>query len=82
MQVSITKLRQDLFRLVERTLEGEPVTFTYKDVLFRILPDAKGSKLAKLTPQTVLAPKSEIDHASADLLAEMQKEWEQDWAEL
>ena len=44
--------------------EWEPVKFTYKDVVFRILPDAKASKLAKLTPQTVLAPKSEIDHGA------------------
>jgi antitoxin (DNA-binding transcriptional repressor) of toxin-antitoxin stability system len=82
MQVGITKLRQDLFRLADQALAGEPISFTYKNVVFRLLPDGKPSKLSKLTPQTVLAPKTELDEASRQMLQEMQKEWEQDWADL
>jgi hypothetical protein len=75
------KLRQDLFRLADRALEGEPLSFVHKGVVFRLVPDAKPSKLAKLTRQTV-AVTDNGETAADTLLPEMQHEWEQDWAEL
>jgi prevent-host-death family protein len=85
MQVTITKLRQDLFRLIDRALEGEPVEFTHKGVVFQILPESSPDKLARLTRQTVVAapgvtPTGEA--AETDLLKEMEAEWQKDWAEL
>ncbi len=77
MELGITKLRQDLFRLADRALEGEPLSFVHKGVVFRLVPDSKPSKLARLTRQTLVATE-----ADGDLLPEMQHEWEQDWAEL
>jgi antitoxin (DNA-binding transcriptional repressor) of toxin-antitoxin stability system len=82
MQVGITKLRQDLFRLADKAIAGEPVTFLYKGVTFRLVPESKMPKLAKLSPQTVVAPKGEMEEAGQQILREMEKEWEQDWAEL
>jgi antitoxin (DNA-binding transcriptional repressor) of toxin-antitoxin stability system len=77
MQVTITKLRQELFRLVDRALEGEPVQFSHKGVIFRIVPETAPDKLSRLTRQTVLAPivpEREPEHVEA--------EWQRDWAEL
>ncbi len=82
MHVTISKLRQDLFRLVDRALEGEPVQFTHKGVVFQIVPEAVPDKLARLTRQTVMAPAGEVSQAGKDLLAEMEAEWQEDWAEL
>lgn len=79
MRVTITKLRQDLFRLIDRALNGEPVEFTHKGVVFQILPESSIDKLARLTKQTIVAPGA----GKGDLLKEMEEEeWQKDWAEL
>jgi len=85
MQITITKLRQDLFRLIDRALEGEPVEFTHKGVVFQILPESAPDKLAQLTRQTVVGPPGFTptgEAAEAELLKEMEAEWQKDWAEL
>jgi antitoxin (DNA-binding transcriptional repressor) of toxin-antitoxin stability system len=82
MRVTITKLRQDLFRLVERALAGEPLEFVHKGVRFRVVPDSKPAKLASLTRQTVVAPQSELEKAARELFWEMEAEWDKDWSEL
>jgi antitoxin (DNA-binding transcriptional repressor) of toxin-antitoxin stability system len=82
MHVTISKLRQDLFRLVDRAWEGEPVQFTHKGIVFQIVPETTPDKLARLTRQTVVAPGGQLGQAGKDLLAEMEAEWQEDWAEL
>ncbi len=79
VRVTITKLRQDLFNLVDRTLEGEPLEFTHKGAVFKIMPETKHSKLWKLSAQSVVAPDVDLQ---TSLLKEMESEWEKDWAEL
>jgi hypothetical protein len=49
------------------------------------VPEAQGSKLDRLTPIHIFNPAfSEEDHqrAGRELLAEMQREWENDWSGL
>ncbi|MBI1789429.1 MAG: hypothetical protein HYR60_17985 [Acidobacteria bacterium] len=82
MRVTIAKFRQDLFKLVERALDGEPVEFAYRGVLFKVEPKTKPSRLAKLTAQALLAPNADLNRARRDLIPEMQSEWEKDWSEL
>ena len=77
MQVTITKLRQNLFRLMDKVLSGETVEFTYKGATLQVVPENQPSKLSRLTRQTVTAP-----GGGAHLLKEMEGEWEKDWAEL
>jgi antitoxin (DNA-binding transcriptional repressor) of toxin-antitoxin stability system len=81
MVVTITKLRQNLFQLVDRALEGETVEFTYKGHRIRVVPEEQPSKLHKLVGQPVVAPGG-LARASKDLLREMESEWKKDWAEL
>jgi prevent-host-death family protein len=82
MELSITKLRQDLFRVVERAALGEPVEFTHKGTRFRIVPETAPRKLDRLVRQNVVAPESAVEQTSNDLLKEMEAEWQKDWAEL
>jgi len=74
MQVTITQLRRELFRLVDRVLAGEAVQFTHKGAVFQIVPETAPDKLAKLTRQAVVAAGGELSQAGA--------EWQEDWAEL
>ena len=51
----------------------------------RLVAEAQGSKLDRLTPKQIANPEfSEADQeeASRKLFAEMRQEWEKDWAEL
>lgn len=82
MEVTITKLRQDLFRLVDRALDGEPVQFTHKGVVFRIAPEKPADKLSRLSRQQIVAKAGEAGEGGDELLKEMETEWQKDWAEL
>jgi prevent-host-death family protein len=82
MRVAITKFRQDLFQFVERALKGEPLEFTHRGVVFKVVPEIKPSRLARLTGQTVVAQGTDLEQASRELLREMESEWEKDWSEL
>jgi antitoxin (DNA-binding transcriptional repressor) of toxin-antitoxin stability system len=80
MPVNITKFRRDLFRLADRALQGEPVEFIHKGVVFRVIPATATPKLSRLTRETVVAPGAKLD--TADLLKEMEAEWQKDWSEI
>ncbi len=82
MEVTITKLRQDLFNLADRALSGELVKFTHRGVVFTLVPETKPSKLARLVKQDVVAAKPDIDSAAPALFKEMEAEWERDWSDL
>lgn len=77
MQVTITKLRQDLFRLMDKVLSGETVEFTYKGATLQVVPENQPSKLSRLTRQKVTDPGGDVR-----MLDEMEGEWQKDWAEL
>lgn len=82
MRVSITKLRQELFRLADEALEGKNVEFVHKGTVLQIKPEVRRSKLAGLTAQRVVAPKTDLKRAGRKLLKQMQADWEKDWSEL
>lgn len=80
MPPNITKFRLNLFQLADQALQGQPVEFIHKGVVFRVVPDVKTSKLARLTKESVVA--QDVPADSAALLKEMEAEWERDWSEL
>lgn len=79
---AITQFRKELFQLADQALNGEPVQFVYRGVVFSVTPESRKSKLDKLVGQPVLAPGVDLEQASRELLAEMEAEWKQDWSEL
>ena len=83
MQVTITKFRQDLFRLADAAIGGEQVQFVYKGVVFQVAPEARQSKkLDRLIGQPTLAPDVDLEQAGRELAAEMEAEWVKDWSEI
>ncbi len=82
MKLTITSLRRDLFKLADKALEGETVAFTYKGVVFKLLPETRTSKLSNLIGEPVVREDTNLENASRELLKEMEAEWESDWAEL
>ncbi|MGO4884746.1 MAG: hypothetical protein ACLP59_28580 [Bryobacteraceae bacterium] len=85
MKVPISDFRKNLFKLADQALEGEDVEVIHKGVTLRFTLKSRGSKLDRLTPAQIFNPDlSDEQHAQAtrELSAEMQREWEKDWAEL
>jgi hypothetical protein len=80
LRVTITEPRKALFRIADQALAGEPVEFTYKGVVFKMAPDTRSSKLARLTGQKVVAPGAGLEKASRSLLKELEAKWEKDWS--
>jgi antitoxin (DNA-binding transcriptional repressor) of toxin-antitoxin stability system len=80
MRVTITNFRLNLFHFADQALQGEPVEFIHKGVVFKVIPATRPSKLARLTHETVVAPGTAFD--STALLKEMEADWEKDWSEL
>ena len=81
MEVTISRFRRDLFALVEAALNGDEITFTHKGIHFKVTPEIKASRLGKLTPMQVVNPKKpNLD--GKELIREMEKAWEKDWANL
>ena len=78
--MNITNFRLNLFQLADRALQGEPIEFIHKGVVFKVTPATQSSKLSRLTPEAVVTPGANLD--TTDLLKEMEAEWEKDWSEL
>jgi len=78
MSVNITEFRRNLFQFADQALNGKPVEFIHKGVLFRVVPETPASKLSRLTHETIAAPGASLD----TLLKEMEAEWEKDWSEI
>ncbi len=78
----VTQFRKELFQLADQALNGEPVQFLYRGVVFTVTPEKKKSKLEKLVGQPVLAAGVDLEQASKDLLSEMEQSWKEDWSAL
>jgi hypothetical protein len=78
--VNITKFRLNLFQFADRALQGEPIEFIHKGVVFKVIPATQASKLSKLIPETVVAPGANLDTTA--LMREMEAEWQKDWSQI
>ncbi|MDZ4798099.1 MAG: hypothetical protein SGI92_08050 [Bryobacteraceae bacterium] len=86
MEVTISQFRKELFTLAEAALRGEAVTITYKGQKLRLKAEREGSIFDRVTPMKMTADPEPGDEdlslTSARLLAEMEKEWEEDWKDI
>ena len=82
MKATITQFRKELFQLADQALQGEPVQFVYRGVVFKVTPETKKSKLEKLVGQPVLAPGVDLEQVSKELFTEMEAAWMEDWSAL
>lgn len=82
MEVPISQFRRDIFQLVERSAQGEPLYVLHRGRRFRVVPETPASTgLGAITPLTIVNPNGPAldDPAWKE---EMIREWESDWADL
>ena len=86
MEVSITQFRRDIFSLVTQALDGSELWVTHKGRRLKIVPEGKPiSRLSRITPMEVMVdPNFDMNDPAfkAEMLADMEREWQKDWAGL
>ena len=82
MEVPISQFRRNLFQLIEKTAQGEPLTITHRGRRFRIVPESPAATgLDALTPLQIVNPTApDLDDPAWK--EGMIREWERDWADL
>jgi prevent-host-death family protein len=82
VEVTISQFRRDLFQLVEKATQGEPLYVTHRGRRFRIVPETPArTGLDALTPLQIVNPKAP-DLDDPGWKEEMIREWESDWEDL
>ena len=86
MEVPITQFRRQIFALVTKALEGGEVWVTHKGRRVKIVAeDQPAGRLSRITPMEIMVdPDFDMNDPAfkSEWLAEMEKEWEKDWAGL
>jgi len=82
VQVTISQFRRNLFQLIEKSTQGEPLYVTHRGRRFRIVPETPPrTGLDALTPIEIINPKAPgLDDPAWK--EEMIREWESDWTDL
>jgi len=77
MEINATQFRKSLFQTLERALEGEPVSITYKGARLRVVPAKKISKLARAVRRddVMLVPWESIIGSDPDLMRELDEKY-------
>jgi antitoxin (DNA-binding transcriptional repressor) of toxin-antitoxin stability system len=77
--LNATEFRKNLFRVLDRALQGEAVEITYKGAKLRLTPPPDQSKLAcAVRRHALLVDPQSIVEADASLMADLEKGWRQD----
>ena len=86
MEVTITQFRKEIFSLVNAAMGGEEVWVKHKGGRVKLTPEnVTKSRLSRITPMEITfpdAPDLNDPIFKAQMLAEMEVEWEKDWATL
>jgi antitoxin (DNA-binding transcriptional repressor) of toxin-antitoxin stability system len=73
MKVSASRLREDIYSILDRALAGFPVEVVRKGRVLRILPEEKPSKLARLKKRPCVV---------GNLESIVHMDWTKEWSEL
>ena len=80
MKVTTTEFRKDLFRIVDRVLQGEFVEVAHKGRLIRLVPADQPGKISRLIHRdTISGTPEDLDRAQRELDGEMRTAWEEKW---
>ena len=75
MAVTATQLRKQLFRTLDRALQGETIEITYKGATI-LLKTTGASKLARAVRRpTILVNPDELVESDANLMTELEQKW-------
>ncbi len=73
MQVTASKLRQNIYSILDQALEGIPVEVVRKGKILKIVPEVKPDKLSRLKKRNcIVGDPDDIVHM----------DWISEWAEL
>jgi len=76
MQVTATEFRKDLFKLLERALQGEPVDVLYKGSALHVATAGARSKLGRAKRQhALICDPDAIVHTDKKLMAALESKW-------
>lgn len=76
MRVTATQFRKDLFKLMERALQGEAVEVAYKGSTVRVASGGSHSKLGRAKRQhALIGDPDAIVHTDKKLIASLESEW-------
>jgi antitoxin (DNA-binding transcriptional repressor) of toxin-antitoxin stability system len=77
VRVTSTEFRKNLFRIVERALQGEFVEVAHKGRVVRLVPGDKPSKMSRLIQRdTIRGTAKDLDRGQKQLDTEMRTSWE------
>ena len=77
MELNATEFRKSLFQTLERALEGEPVSVTYKGARLRLVPAKKVSKLSRAVKRdTLLVDPDSIIGPDPEMMRILEERWE------
>jgi antitoxin (DNA-binding transcriptional repressor) of toxin-antitoxin stability system len=82
MEMTATALRKNLYASLDKVLEGEALTVVYKGVPLTITASRPTGWLSKLKKRSILIGNRDAEEIDRELLATMEKEWQEDWKNL
>ena len=83
MSITATEFRKDLFNLLEKVSNGQPLEIVYKGSKLKLAAVENTSKLSRLKPHDIfLCDPDSIIQTDPELMAEMEAAWEEDWRDL
>jgi prevent-host-death family protein len=82
MEVTATQFRRDLFRLMDKATQGEPVYVTHRSRRFRITPEEPNLRSLDALSSMQIVNSEAPDLDDPAWKEEMVREWEEDWAGL
>lgn len=83
MKVTATDFRKDLFKLLERVLQGEEVEVAYKGATVHVAANGGHSKLARAKRQhALLSDPESIVHTDRKLMRSLESEWSKEWGKM
>jgi hypothetical protein len=79
VELNATNLRKDLFKVLDRAVQGESIEIVYKGSKLRLSPPPGGSKLAGAVRRHALLvdPQSIVESDTA-LMKDLEKRWKRD----
>ena len=82
MEIPITQFRKSIFELVNQASKGQDVWLTHKGKRFKVVPEGiSGNRLDRITAMELVNDEGD-GLEGVNLMQEMTKSWEEDWATL
>jgi len=81
VRITSTEFRKNLFRIVERAIQGEFVEVLHKGRVVRLVPGDRPSKMSRLIQRdTIHGTPEDLAQGQRQLDDEMRASWDEKWA--